>query len=243
MSNAFYNRSLFRAMQIPPPQCYVDLATFLDKTSKGSFSPNFYFDNAENICRRHADIKFYSESIESEYYGRPDPFDAATAIQTYLVGYFSSVKAFVDGIAICLNQILNFELKLNEQDLTRRIIWEKLEAKNQLQYHSNREFFQELKVWRNTSLHQLQPYVIVHAKNSVIQGRSPLEIKRDEVDIRMANFPGLSSVEFSKKVKEIEWVSPLHYVEAWNNNIIKLAEIVCVVISQRIMPVSSFENL
>ena len=70
-------------MQISPPQCYSDLGIFFDDVFKDSLSPNMYMDNAENICRRHADIRFYSESIESEYYGRPDPFDAAIAIQTY----------------------------------------------------------------------------------------------------------------------------------------------------------------
>ena len=160
-------------------------------------------------------------------------------IQTYLVGYFSSVKSFVDGIAICLNQILNLGLSAIDQDLTRRAIWENLEAKNQLQYHSHRDFFQELKVWRNTALHQLKPYVIVHATSAVIQGKNPFEIKREDVDIKMANAPGLSSVELYKKKSEIEWVSPLHYIEEWNNNILELANIVCVDIAKNYTNTSS----
>src|SRR5690606_5176671 len=112
MHTHFYDRTLFQMLPDPVPECYIQLDDFYNSNCNNMYEAyDYYLSHASNICKRHSDILFYTNEISGLCLPGQNPFYAALIIPTFLVGYFSAVKSFTDGIAICLNEIHNLELK------------------------------------------------------------------------------------------------------------------------------------
>lgn len=236
MKTHFYNNTLFGIIGETVPECYMLLDNEYDKKCNNRNEAYArYLDYSANICKRHSDIIFFQNLITNQFHDESNnPFESSLLISSYLVGYFSAVKSFTDAISICLNKIYDLGLSPMNRDLTRNKIWGKLEKVGSENYSEYESFFEELKEWRNKSTHQLTPIVGVHGSSETRKGKSPEQISRSNVEIKLANIPGLENSTISNDFTIVEWVSPLKYLEDWNSIILELSNLICLDITKKL---------
>jgi hypothetical protein len=236
MKTGFYNRSLFNIIQEPIPEYYKLLDDEYDKKCSNRLEASLkYLDFSENVCKRHSDVIFYKNIIINQYKNVSlSPYDSAKLISTYLVGYFGAVKSFTDGVSICLNEIFSLDLSPMNRDLCRKPMWNKLEKLDSEDYTVFKSFFEELKDWRNKSSHQLSPIVGVHGSSEARRGKSPNQVNHSDVEIKLANVPGLRNDSILMDFTVVEWISPLKYLNDWNLIINELANSICMDIIKKL---------
>lgn len=227
MKTHFYNRTLLNELRIKIPEYFLRLDEFYDsKCSNMKMAyQEFGLKYPENIARRYADIKYYSKLINIEYKDNSNPFIASLRISSLLVGFYNSIKSFIDAIAITLNDILGLKLKPIDRDLCRKQIWKHLPKSIKEKYEPYISFFEDVKNYRNAASHRFYPNVMVCGPTSARLDKSPNEIKREEVEIRLIDNPDNdSNILFDKD--NIKWISPLLHIEKWNSNLEELGSLI-----------------
>ena len=194
MKTWFYNRSLYRFLEIPIPQCFLDLD---EHYGQDSSIPNLLASNAqhaENVCRRMADLELYA-NLTSIACGDTDAFRGALFAGSYMVGYFSACKSLLDAVAVALNEIHRLSLPAREQDFGKPKFWNTLKSSNpgrERAFSSYRQFGHEVIKWRDAAVHRKTPVIIVCSAGD------PYKVPRDALSIRMVDDP---NPDYSKEPK------------------------------------------
>ncbi len=227
MKTHFYYRSLLNELNIEIPEYFLQLDEFYDSVCSNMKVAYQEYDlqYSENIARRYADIKYYDKLIKNEYNDNINPFMASLRISSLLVGFYNSIKSFIDAIAITLNNILALNLKPIDTDLCRKQIWKSLPKNIKIKYEPYKLFFNEVKNYRNAAAHRLSPNVVVCGPTSARQGKFPNEINRKDVELRLIDSPD-NDVNVLFDENNIKWISPLLHLEKWNSNLNKLGKLI-----------------
>lgn len=225
MKTHFYNRSAFKYIPVPLPQCFIDLddkfdATFNDH-SVALQHPSVKL--AENICRRMADIELYACSI-SEPHNAKDIWKASIIIGSLLVSYFGACKSFLDAIAITLNSLYNLALTNREQDFGKPKFWRVLQ--NQAgtvysRYEMLRPVFNDIIRWREAAVHRVTPLVMVHTPID------PPNARRDQMELKMVSRPEPDFGQMIKSPEDIGWIGLLDLYTQWHSVFITLCNNIC----------------
>lgn len=224
MRTLFYRRTAYPMLNVSVPDCFIQLDEYfgtLFANTSGLMHQSTTL--AHNLCRRMADIELYASFI-SQAANNPDIFQGATVAGTFLVGYFTGCKSLLDAGAIALARLYNLTLKNKEMDVSKPKFWKELKGKEAAVHERYTRFkglFNEVIEWRDSAVHRITPFVIVHSPGS------PEEIPRDKKYIKMV---AKSDVEIStvvKMSKNIPWVEPLHFHRKWQRHLTEFCEEVC----------------
>lgn len=225
MVSSFYYRTAYILLDIPVPECFINLDKYLWEL----FSPNPPFLNvsailAENLCRRMADIELYASYI-SEAQKNPDAEKGTILVGTFLVGYFTACKSLFDAGAITLARVYNLNLKNKEMDFSNSKFWKRLDGEVRptiiTRYAPFKPLSNEIVKWRNAAIHRMTPLVIMHSPDR------PDMVPREKVEIKMVNQPDAAISTIAKALKDVQWVEPLYYHRQWQSQLIEFCKEVC----------------
>lgn len=225
MQSFFYNRTMYRFMDIQVPDFFIDLDKFFDKYF---VDPNEIFSSegrsfAENTCRRMAAIDMFAENISSTI-ETEDPFKAAILCSSLLVAYLSSCKSLLDTCAITLAKIYELPLTNKQMDFSKGKFWNELEAANKSthdKYQTYRPLFGEVIKWRDAAIHRISPLILVHSPGK------PSEVNREDKKVRMVSRPDVDQLYVIRNINDLDWVDPLSLHHKWRDQFLDLCELLC----------------
>jgi len=157
-------------------------------------------------------------------------FGAALLLSTYLIGYFGSVKSFLDAVAVCLDDLFSLKLARLNIDMRRPQLLKKLAAKDAAvcaRYALHSDFYAAVSLWRNAAEHQVAPLVFVCGTTEARRGLDTGQTSRADVDIRLVNQPGLRPSDLVKSPGTINWTQPDFFFPIWRVSIDQLLKDVC----------------
>ncbi|MBI5661358.1 MAG: hypothetical protein HZC46_04330 [Ignavibacterium album] len=227
MKTFYYKRTILYYQRIEIPDFFINLDNYYDQNCQNLKDAylKYGLKYPENILKRYADIKFFSNLIRREYYENKNPFEASLLINTYLVGYFNSLKSFLDAVAVTLNDTLNLGLKPIDRDLCRKRIWTLLPTDIKIKYEKYKIVFKSINDYRNAASHRFYPIIIVRCPSSVRLNRTPSQISREEVDIMLVDNPeNDTNILFDRE--NIKWENPILLMEDLNKKIQEIANLI-----------------
>jgi len=237
MKGWVYTKTAYQLGYFQVPECFEKLDEFigkllLKKNNKIVLNAHSsrYSDLAQNLCRRMADIELYAWLI-SQAETAPNAFNGATIIGTYLVGYFSACKSLLDAGSITLAKLYNLDLSNKEMDFSKPKFRKELKEKQATVHDRYTRFdglVNDIVELRDSAVHRVTPFVIVHAPDS------PDKTPRNKQEIRMIPEPDTELSTFVKNHEKINWVKPLHFHNEWKNRLIEFCEEVCLDIRDKI---------
>jgi hypothetical protein len=178
MDGFFYASSMHSNIEVPVPDCFVEL----EKLFAGSVPTNVRPDDApgvgeyvalaDNLCRRLGDVDYYAKLVTDEMATMRGTW-AAKATCSLLVGYFSACKSVLDAGAIALSKLYALGVKTGRKPLAnkemdfartnkRNFWWVLLEEQPAVhaRYIGFAGTFGEIFNWRDAAVHRIHPFVI-----------------------------------------------------------------------------------
>jgi len=226
MKSSFYNRTAYQLLNVPLPQCFMELDEHFDKIFS---SPNDVVTHpsvtlAENLCRRMADVELYASYI-SRAEESPNIFKGAILIGSLLVAYFTACKSLLDAGAITLARVYNLTLTNKEMDFSKRKFWGQLDEQAgstiKGRYAPFKSLFNEIIKWRDAAVHRLTPLTIAHSPGK------PGTVPRERMAVKMVTQPDTDIPALVKRLNSIQWVEPLHYHKQWQSQLLEFCKEVC----------------
>jgi hypothetical protein len=224
VKTSFYNRTAYLFVGVPVPDCFLQLDKHFDTrfTTVNITHPSVIL--AENLCRRMADAEFYAHSI-SEALKNPNAFHGANLIGTLLVGYFTACKSLLDAGSITLAKVYGLTLTNKEMDFSKPKFWKELDKEAgptvNSRYAPFKGLFKEVINWRDSAVHRLTPFVVVHTAGK------PDKAPREKMEIKMVSQPDAGVSMVVKAPKSIQWVEPLYFHNKWQSQLRDFCEEVC----------------
>lgn len=230
MGTYFYNRTTYRSLDgrvaIPLPFLWLDREVF-EKIGVGlTHAQHRPVMIAQTVCQRMADIDYFATEI-GKAQKDPNVGRACSLIATYLVAYFSASKAFLDGIAIGLNQLFELGLSAREQDLGKATLLRALGRKDAgvaKRYQGYGPFVADVIAWRDSAVHRLSPLTVMYyLKPGPPKARY---ISKDWV-VRMHRDKTMSLGGLGNRTRLDAWIEPLELPKQWRPHFIEMSGTFC----------------
>ena len=227
MKTLFYKRTAYilELPNITVPQCFIELDNYFDtlfQTTVGLTQEVVIL--AENLCRRLADVELFAQYI-SEAQRKSNISQAGILIGTFLIAYFNACKSLMDAGAITLAKIYSLDLRNKETDFSKRKFWQQLEKQIEPtvldRYTPFRSLFSEIVRWRDSAVHRLTPFMVIHTPDS------PNKVPREKMEIKMVDQPDTDISVFAKKPEDIRWIDPLDFHKQWREHLLDFCGQVC----------------
>ena len=167
--------------------------------------------------------------INDELESKTNLFESVILISSYLVGYFSSCKSFLDSLTIALNDIYELQLSNKEKDFSKNNFWNELsniDPQIKDKYYSFNTLYREVIVWRDASVHRVTPFVVLHSPTP------PEQTSRKLQSIKLYSDPNQFGV--TKIDKNKVWYEVLELHHKWYPSFIKLCDIIIEDIKRKI---------
>jgi len=222
MKTYFYNRTIYRVIKdIDLPNCFLDIDDFYDNKFDNITNAlkNPFVIHTENMCKRMGNVDFYAYIISEEFKNKANMFESAILISSYLIGYFSSCKSFLDSIAIALSDIYKLDLSNKQKDFGKNVFWKKIvhaEPSTTDRYHKYEDIYDEIIFWRDSSIHRVSPLVMVHTSGP------PENTPKEMQSIKLLAEPDQFGFEFNSKSNK--WCDVLELHHKWRPAFINLCE-------------------
>ncbi len=221
----FYNRTTLQYLKIPVPVAFQKLDEVIDRkysSPKEAFC-SLACKNGENICKRYSDIKLYGYLI-AKAVADCDALRGACFCASHMVSYLSAVKSLLDAVAICRNETRGLALEPWEQDLTRGAFWVALRKhapKVANRFEQLRCWYQEVKEWRNSAVHRLTPFSLLHAPGP------PGKVSRKQQEVRIPTQPKVGLQHVICSPEEVSWMRPADLIGSWQDSVEELVNLAC----------------
>lgn len=230
MKSLFYERTAYRLMERPVPDCFLRLDDHFD-AALGVAMPRDAATHvtvllAESICARMAETELYAQWMAEQHkrlrFDKEADARAAILVRAYLIGYVGVSRALLDACAGALATAHDLMLGRADRTFASPFFWQTLvehEPNVHRRYHGARVFFNEVYRWASETTDRIVPLEMVYVTfGQYASGDSHMKVV-DESDV---DFSTLAYIH-----RTYNWIGALQLNDRWRPQFLSLCDKIC----------------